>query len=197
MSKLKFYYGSMNCGKSTLLLQRIHNYESRGMKIGLFKPAIDTKGDREVVSRLGISREVDDLLTADTNFYKLVRNKYSGCSCLFIDEAQFLQREQVDEALQVACQFDLPVECYGLRTDFRTESFPGSRRLLEVADELRELETRCDCGRKATLVGRFKNGVMALDGAQVEIDNQEEIKYISYCPKCYFKQKLKARQKLD
>ena len=184
----------MNCGKSTLLLQRIHNYESRGMSVVLFKPSVDTKGERQVVSRLGIGREVDELITPEMSLLKLVKDKYAHCKCLFIDEAQFLQPAQVDDALRVASECNLPVECYGLRTDFRTKSFPGSRRLLEVADELRELETRCDCGRKATLVGRFKNGVMVLEGAQVEIDNQAEIEYISYCPKCYFKQKNLARK---
>lgn len=195
MSKLKFYYGSMNCGKSTLLLQRVHNRESRNMKVAVFKPAIDTKGDKSVISRLGVSKIVDELLLPDTNFYHLVRDKYTNCQCIFIDEAQFLAKHQVDEALEVACELDIPVECYGLRTDFQTNAFPGSMRLLEISDELNELETRCDCGKKATLVGRFQNGEMVLEGSQVEIDNQEEIQYISYCPKCYFKQRKRAQLK--
>ncbi len=195
MAELKFYYGSMNCGKSTLVLQRIHNYESRGVPVALFKPSIDTKGDKKVVSRLGINREVDQLLTGDTSLFNLVKEGYRNTKCIFIDEAQFLVPFQVDEALKVASELNIQVECYGLRTDFRTKSFPGSKRLLEIADVLEELETRCDCGRRATLVGRFKNGLMVLEGAQVEIDNQDEIEYISYCPKCYFRERAKVLKK--
>lgn len=186
----------MNCGKSTLLLQRVHNRETRGMKVAVFKPLIDTKGNRNVVSRLNISREVDARLVHDTDLYRLVKEHYRDRACIFIDEAQFLEETQVNQALHIASNLDIPVECYGLRTDFMTHAFPGSMRLLEVADELNELETRCACGRKATLVGRFKNGEMVLGGAQVEIDNQANIEYVSYCPRCYFEQKELAEQKI-
>lgn len=195
MAKLKFYYGSMNCGKSTLLLQRIHNRESRNMKIALFKPSIDTKGERSVVSRLGISKEVNELLLPNVNLYQLVQDKYLNCSTIFIDEAQFMEPTQVDEALKVSSILDIPIECYGLRTDFLTKSFPGSQRLLEISDELNELETRCECGRKATLVARYKDGKMVLDGEQIAIDNDKTIKYISYCPKCYFTESNKSKIK--
>ena len=195
MAKLKFYYGSMNCGKSTLLLQRIHNRESRNMKIALFKPSIDTKGERSVVSRLGISREVDELLLPSISLYRLVKDEYLDCSTIFIDEAQFMEPDQVEDALKVSSILDIPIECYGLRTDFLTNSFPGSKRLLEIADEINEIETRCECGRKATLVARYKDGIMVLDGDQVAIDNNNSIKYISYCPKCYFEESEKYKIK--
>ena len=202
MAKLKFYYGAMNCGKSTLLLQRAYNYEERGMHIATFKPAVDTKGDNKIVSRIGAERTVDHLLTATDNFYTLVKENYFARQCLLIDEAQFLQEEQVDQALRVASSFNIRVECYGLRTDYLTHSFPGSRRLLELADELIEMESRCSCGNKATLQARFrKQGIghfeMILDGEgpQVEIDNQENICYISYCPKCYLEKTEEAIQK--
>lgn len=186
----------MNCGKSTLLLQRAHNRESRGMQVAVFKPMIDTKGNDLVVSRLNVSRKVDLLLDKDIDLYDLVEKRYQKRDCIFIDEAQFLEPHQVEEALHIASSLDIPVECYGLRTDFMTRAFPGSRRLLEVADSLNELETRCYCGRKATLVGRFKNGEMVLDGEQVEIDNQEAIEYISFCPRCYFERKMMAKEKV-
>lgn len=165
------------------------------MKIALFKPSIDTKGERGVVSRLGISREVDELLLPSISLYRLVKDEYLDCSTIFIDEAQFMEPDQVEDALKVSSILDIPIECYGLRTDFLTNSFPGSKRLLEIADEINEIETRCECGRKATLVARYKDGIMVLDGDQVAIDNNNSIKYISYCPKCYFEESEKYKIK--
>ncbi|MDA8986108.1 AAA family ATPase, partial [Luminiphilus sp.] len=140
MSKLFFRYGAMNSGKSTAMLQVAHNYEERGQQVLLIKPAKDTKGDDQIVSRLGVARHADLLLLPDqdlrTTFHALSDQQDSvlhSVACLLIDEAQFLTPEQVDQALAIAVLDEIPVVAFGIRTDFRTQAFPGSRRLMEVA----------------------------------------------------------------
>ena len=154
MSKLYFRHGAMNSGKSTALLQAAHNYEERGQAVLLVKPAVDTKGDTAILSRLGVDRHVDFLVTPDLNlrteFQKqatLHRDKTGKrVACLLVDEAQFLTRDQVDQALEIAVLDDVPVLAFGIRTDFLTNGFPGSLRLLEIAHSLEELKTICRCG---------------------------------------------------
>ena len=194
MSKLYFRHGAMNSGKSTALLQVAHNYEERGQRVALLKPAVDTKGDREVVSRLGVTREVDLLLTPDMNlrdsFAELRKSaaKDEEIACLLIDEAQFLTREQVDQALEVAVLDDVPVLAYGIRTDFLTNGFPGSIRLLEIAHTLEELKTICRCGKKAMYNARLVDGKFVFTGEQVAIDGVH-VSYESLCPSCYLTRK--------
>jgi thymidine kinase len=196
MSKLYFRHGAMNSGKSTALLQAAHNYEERQQHVLLAKPAIDTKGDATIVSRLGVDRHVDFLVTPDLNlrstFVKLAADHLletaTKISCLLIDEAQFLSRDQVDQALQIAVLEDVPVLAYGIRTDFLTNGFPGSLRLLEIAHSLEELKTICRCGRKAMFNARKANGEFIFDGAQVAIDGVD-VTYESLCPHCYFDEK--------
>ena len=157
MAKLYFRYGAMNSGKSTALLQAAYNYEERGQRVLLAKPVIDTKGDRMIVSRLGVSREVDLVISPTTDVVNLVdvesqrikREEGATISCLLVDESQFLSPRQVDDLLILALRRGIPVLAYGIRTDFQTVAFPGSRRLLEVAHSLEELKTICRCGRKA------------------------------------------------
>lgn len=186
----------MNSGKSTALLQAAHNYEERDQVVLLAKPAIDTKGARAITSRLGVNREVDFLITPDldlrTEFTRLCTDKSAETgkpvSCLLIDEAQFLSRDQVDQALQIAVLDGIPVLAYGIRTDFLTNGFPGSLRLLEIAHSLEELKTICRCGRKAMFNARKINGQFIFDGEQVAIDG-EQVTYESLCPNCYFDEK--------
>src|SRR5262249_36754750 len=130
----------MNSGKTTALIQAAFNYEERGMHPVVIKPTVDTKGADQLSSRLGISRKVDILLGPDENIEKALA-KHPECHCVLVDEAQFLNPEQVDELFWYATKHDIPVLTYGLRTDFQTKGFPGATRLLELAHELQELKT--------------------------------------------------------
>jgi thymidine kinase len=192
MSKLYFRFGAMNSGKSTALLQAAFNYEERGQYVLLAKPAIDSKGDRKIVSRLGVTREVDFLVQPSESLRDLFHEHRiefeektsQPIACLLIDEAQFLTEQQVNEALEIAVRDGVPVLAYGIRTDFQTKSFPGSRRLLEIAHSLEELKTICRCGRKAMFNGRLVNGLFTFAGEQVAIDG-DKVTYESLCPKCF------------
>ena len=191
MSKLFFRYGAMNSGKSTALLQVAHNYEERDQSVILVKPAVDTKGKTNVVSRLGVSRQVDILLGPSENLREAVAIKQTRhtdtgkpIACVLIDEAQFLTPAQVDQALKVAIYLNLPVIAYGLRTDFRTQSVPGSQRLLEVAHTLEEMKTICRCGRKAIFNARLTDSGKTKEGSQVMID-EGSVRYEAQCAECY------------
>ncbi|GAB2518668.1 thymidine kinase [Paramicrobacterium agarici] len=195
MAKLYFRYGAMNSGKSTALLQAAFNYEERGQHVLLSKPSVDTKGDRSIESRLGVTREVDYVISPDDDTYaqfqrmraEHVTNTNQDVSCLLLDEAQFLTEKQVDGMLRIALLEDIPVLAYGIRTDFLTHAFPGSRRLLEVAHSLEELKTICRCGRKALFNGRRVGDRFIFDGDQVAIDG-EAVTYESLCGSCYLQE---------
>ena len=189
MSKLYFRYGAMNCGKTTALLQVAHNYEERGMNVLLIKPAIDTKGEDTVVSRLGISRRVDILLKPEDTIIPYLPDTDIPLGAIIIDEAQFLTPKQVDELYFITKTINIPVLTYGLRCDFQMKGFPGSTRLLEIADDLEELKTICSCGKKATQNLRLVNDKPVFAGEQVSIDNQDDVKYIAVCGNCYLKLK--------
>ena len=185
MSKLYFRYGAMNCGKTTNLLQVAHNYEERGMRVLLLKPSIDTKANTKVSSRIGVEREVDHLVLPDENlkgYLSLIKDK---TECIIVDEAQFLTEKQVDELFIFSKLTSIPVICYGLRADFRSELFPGSKRLFELADNIEELYTICRCGKKARFNARIVDGKFTLEGSQVAIDG--EVNYESLCGKCYLR----------
>tara|TARA_R110000868_G_scaffold43633_2_gene146388 strand:+ start:19892 stop:20560 length:669 start_codon:yes stop_codon:yes gene_type:complete len=193
VAKLYFRYGAMNSGKSTALLQAAYNYEERGQRVLLAKPAIDSKGENSIVSRLGVARPVDFTIGPSADLAalfvaeraRLVRESGQDLSCLLVDEAQFLDEQQVDDLLRIAIQQDVPVLAYGIRTDFQTVAFPGSRRLLEVAHSLEELKTICRCGRKAVFNARTINGEFVFDGNQVAIEDGAEVVYESLCGACY------------
>lgn len=206
MAKLYFRYGAMNSGKSTALLQAAYNYEERGQHVLLAKPAIDTKEADHISSRLGMTREVDFLVSPDADLRGLfaehrARARTAAASdtllpdvhaprdvaCLLVDEAQFLTREQVDDLLRIAVMDGVPVLAYGIRTDFQTQAFPGSRRLMELAHSLEELKTICRCGRKAIFNARLVGGRFVFDGDQVAIDEltTERVTYESMCAQCY------------
>jgi len=195
MAKLYFRYGAMNSGKSTALLQAAYNYAERGQQVLIAKPRIDTKGEALIVSRLGVERAVnfvigpnDDVRTM-FDAYRSQTKATTGqdVACLLLDEAQFLSVDQVDDLLRIAILEDVPVLAYGIRTDFQTIAFPGSRRLLEVAHALEELKTICRCGRKAMFNARLVNGQFIFDGAQVAIDG-ENVTYESLCGTCYLRE---------
>lgn len=174
----------MNSGKSTALLQAAFNYEERGMKVFLIKPAIDRKGDRHIVSRLGLQREADVLLAPGGSVSASIGDM-TDITCILVDEAQFLSPEQVEELFWLATDQNIPVLAYGLRTDFSTIGFPGASRLLELAHELQELKTICRCGKKAVLNGRKVNGKFVRVGSQVAIDGADNVEYESLCAQCY------------
>ena len=195
MAKLYFRYGAMNSGKSTALLQAAFNYEERGHRVLLAKPAVDTKGDRSIVSRLGVVREVDFTIEPDADVLdrfqqqrtQVIEEHGRDVSCLLIDEGQFLTSDQVDDLLRIALMDDIPVIAYGIRTDFQTVAFPGSRRLLEIAHSLEELKTICRCGRKAIFNARRIDGRFVFDGDQVAIDGVD-VTYESLCGVCYLEE---------
>ncbi len=195
MAKLYFRHGAMNSGKSTALLQVAHNYEERGQAVILAKPNTDSKGEDAIVSRLGVERSVDLLVSPSENLrveFTLLANEHrarsnSPISCLLIDEAQFLTRDQVNQALEIAVLDGVPVLAYGIRTDFQTKGFPGSLRLLEIAHTLEELKTICRCGKKAMFNARKLGGDFIFTGNQVAIDG-DVVTYESLCASCYFKE---------
>ncbi len=159
------------------------------MKAIIVKPAVDTKGKTKIVSRIGVEKDVDLLLGKDDNLFEIVKKKYRKVNCILVDEAQFMTKEQADQCMKIVIDLDIPVICYGLRTDFKTNGFPGSIRLLEIAHSLEEMKTICRCGNKATFNARFVNGELVTEGDQVAIDGFDNVTYESMCPKCYFKLK--------
>lgn len=192
MKKLIFRHGPMNCGKSTLLLQVAHNYEEKGMKVIIMKPQIDTKGGSKIVSRIGLVREVDYLID-DINDLKeyLSKLKEQNIACVLIDEAEFLNNDHISELYYFTKKYNIPVICYGLRTDFKAELFPGTESLFAWADTIEELITICKCGKKARFNARIENGEYVIKGSQVAIDGENDISYESMCGPCYLKKVLK------
>ena len=184
MAKLYFSYSTMNAGKSTLLLQASHNYGERGMKTMLFTAELDDRSSvGSITSRIGLAENASTF-NHKNNLFKLVEKKLKKekISCVFVDEAQFLTKKQVWELSEVVEILNVPVMCYGLRTDFQGNLFEGSSSLLAIADELKEIKTICHCGKKATMVVRLdSSGNVLKEGAQIEIGGND--KYISLCRK--------------
>ena len=183
MAKLYFYYSTMNAGKSTALLQASHNYEERGMRTLLYTARIDSRDGGRIASRIGIQREARHFHPAMDLRADIEReHAASPLACVLVDESQFLSTAQVKQLASVVDELNVPVLCYGLRTDFRGELFPGSAQLLGWADNLVELKTICHCGRKAIMVVRVAaDGTVEREGAQVEIGGNE--RYIALCRK--------------
>lgn len=196
MAKLYFRYGSMNSGKTALLLQAVHNYEEQGMIVSVAKSTKDTKGGDNLVSRIGLKRKIDFFFKPTDDIYKIIARQKIKVSCLFIDEAQFLEPIQVDQLMQIVVKLNIPVICYGLRTDFQTNGFSGSTRLLEIAHTIEEMKTICTCGRKAMYNARKVNGHFTISGNQVAIDGENEVTYEPLCPHCYY-EKLDKYNKLN
>jgi thymidine kinase len=182
MAKLYFHYSTMNAGKSTLLLQAAHNYVERGMRPYLITARLDNRaGKGRIASRIGIGKSADTFEAGEDLFTKIAKRLGEGpCACVFIDEAQFLSKEQVWQLARAVDDLGVPVMCYGLRVDFQGNLFPGSAALLAWADEMREARTICHCGKKATMVVRQDgSGKVLTEGAQVQIGGNET--YVSLC----------------
>ena len=191
MAKLYFNYSSMNAGKSTMLLQANHNYKDRGMNTVVYTSSIDNRyGKKEIVSRIGLKAE-SNIFSDSTDIYKEIINfnKEKKVDCVLIDEAQFLNKDQVTQLGQIVDELDIPVLTFGIRTDFKGNLFEGSEYLLAWADNLKEIKTVCHCGRKATMVLRLdKSGNVIEEGDQIEVGGNE--KYVSICRKHFYEKNI-------
>lgn len=193
MAKLYFKYGAMGCSKTAQALITKFNYEERGMKVLLLKPAIDNRDGASIVkSRIGLTGDAL-AVSSDEDIFALYSEKYSDANVVIVDECQFLTPEQVDQLGQIVIDFDIPVLCFGLATDFLTHLFPGSRRLFEIAESIKEIKSICNCGAKATVNARLDdNGNVVFSGAQVCLGGNE--RYVAMCRKCWLKHKKKQAQ---
>ena len=190
MAKLYFRYGAMGCGKTMQLLQVAFNYEERGHKVCVIKPSTDTKNGTKLLTRIGPERETDFCFDRQTNLYNKIAKDYKNVQCILVDESQFLSPTQADQLMQVTTKLDIPVMAYGLRLNFRREDggFEGATRLLQIAHDIEEIKTICECGKKATYNARFLNGKLVADGPDVLIDDGTiDIEYRAICPACYEK----------
>jgi len=182
MAKLYFHYSTMNAGKSTLLLQASYNYIERGMQTYLMTADFDNRaGTGKIGSRIGIEAEAD-IYGKDADLFEMIKARLAQgpCDCVFLDEAQWLSKDQVWQLARAVDDLGVPIMCYGLRVDFRGELFPGSAALLALADEMREVRTICHCGKKATMVVRLgEDGKALRDGPQVQVGGNET--YVSLC----------------
>lgn len=192
MSKLYFRYGAMNSGKSTHLMQVAYNYEERGMNVVIIKPKVDSKGGEKLVSRLGVARKVDLLISENDNIFDIIKDYNTDVKkidCILVDEVQFMKAHQIDQLFEISVKMNIPIICYGLRTDFKLNGFEGSTRLLLLAHSIEEMKTICACGRKAIFNGRKINGKFVFEGDQIAIDEENDVQYESLCGECYYKYK--------
>ena len=171
------------------LLQVAFNYEERGHKVCVIKPATDTKNGTKLLTRIGPERETDFCFSRDTDLFKEISARYADVHCVLVDESQFLTPAQADQLMQVTIMLDIPVMAYGLRLNFRREDggFEGATRLLQIAHDIEEIKTICECGHKATYNARFLDGRLVATGPDVLIDGTSEIEYRALCPACYEK----------
>lgn len=188
MAKLYFKYGAMGCSKTAQALITKFNYEERGMKVLLLKPAIDNRDGASIIkSRIGLTGDAL-AVSSDENLYELYAKEYNDCKVVIVDECQFLTPDQVDELGQIVIDFDIPVLCFGLATDFLTHLFPGSRRLFEIAESIKEIKSICKCGSKATVNARLDDrGNVVFSGEQVCLGGNE--RYVAMCRKCWLQRK--------
>ena len=184
MAKLYFKYGAMGSSKTAQALITKYNYEENGMKVWLLKPSADTRDGANILrSRIGLEAQVE-IATPDVNIYARFSADFAGrCDAVIVDECQFLTVAQIDQLRQIVDDYNVPVMCFGLRTDFRTRLFPGSLRLMELADAIEEIKTMCDCGAKATVNARIIDGYIVTEGAQVVLGGNDS--YIAMCHRCY------------
>ena len=185
MAKLYFKYGAMGSSKTAQALITKYNYEENDLKVWLVKPSADTRdGEKILRSRIGLQAEVETL-PPDLNVYtRFCETRKDTCDLIIVDECQFLTPEQVDQLREIVNDFDICCICFGLRTDFLTRLFPGSLRLMEVADTIQEIKTMCDCGEKATVNARIdSDGHIVTEGAQVVLGGNDS--YIAICHRCY------------
>ena len=187
MAKLYFKYGAMGSSKTAQALITKYNYEENDLKVWLIKPSADTRDGQSILkSRIGLQARVE-VIPPDMDVRQRFRETQEGhCNVIIVDECQFLTEEQIDQLREIVDDCDIPVMCFGLRTDFQTRLFPGSLRLMEVADTIQEIKTICDCGAKATVNARIdQNGYIITQGAQVVLGGNDS--YIAMCHKCYIR----------
>ncbi len=193
MAKLYFRHGTVGSAKTLNLLAVAHNYRQQGKEILLLKPEMDSRfGKERIKSRAGLEMNADILVNETTT---LLTRDYEGINCILVDEAQFVPAHIIDELREITLTYDIPVICYGLRTDFRTNLFEGSRRLLELADSIEEVKATCHfCNRKSIMNLKHVDGVATLDGPSVQLGAEE--KYFASCYRCY-KQQIQESQKAE
>ncbi|MBQ4641585.1 MAG: thymidine kinase [Oscillospiraceae bacterium] len=186
MAKLYFKYGAMGSSKTAQALITKYNYEENDMKVWLIKPSADTRDGTAIIrSRIGLEAQCE-IITPDKDIYARYREGFrDNCSAVIVDECQFLTMEQIDQLRAIVNDFSIPVMCFGLRTDFQTKLFPGSLRLMELADCIEEIKTICDCGCKATTNARISNGYIVTEGAQVVLGGNDS--YVAMCHRCYIR----------
>ena len=191
MAKLYFKFGAMGCSKTAQALITKFNYEERGMKVMLMKPAVDNR-DGESITRSRIGLSAPTLAVSQTeDLYALYNKNYSYCNVIIVDECQFLTEKQVDELGDVALFYDVPVLCFGLATDFTTKLFEGSKRLFEIAESITEIKSICRCGSKATVNARLdENGRVLNKGEQFCLGGND--RYQAMCRRCWL-EKLKEQ----
>lgn len=192
MAKLYFRYGAVGSAKTLNLLAVAHNYKQQGKKILLLKPALDDRfGQPFIKSRAGLQKEADILINEETNLEEL---DFEGISCILVDEAQFLSPEIIEQLREITLKKQIPVICYGLRTDFRSHLFPGSKRLIELADSIEEVKSTCYyCNKKAIFNLKYVNGIPTLDGPTVDLGSEE--KFHPACYSCYYNLIKKAKER--
>lgn len=193
MAKLYFKYGAMGSSKTAQVLITKFNYEERGMKVWLIKPATDTRDGEDIIkSRIGLSARCDVISKTD-DIHALFLENHKNDNVIIADEAQFFTPSQIDQMRTIVNDMDIPVLCFGLRTDFLTHLFPGSHRLFEVADSIAEIKTICDCGTKATVNARLDgNGNVVTQGRQVVLGGND--RYIAMCHRCWVN-KIRKQEK--
>ena len=185
MAKLYFKYGAMGSSKTAQALITKYNYEENDMSVWLIKPSADTRDGADVLrSRIGLEAKVE-VMTPDMDVYQRFKETRAGnCDAVIVDECQFMLPEQIDQLRAIVNDYDIPVMCFGLRTDFQTKLFPGSLRLMELADVIEEIKTMCDCGAKAIINARIdSDGFIVTQGAQVVLGGNDS--YIAMCHRCY------------
>ena len=185
MAKLYFKYGAMGSSKTAQALITKYNYEENDLKVWLIKPSADTRDGRQILrSRIGLEAEVEVIPPEMDILARFDETRRGDCNVIIVDECQFLTEQQIDELRAIVNDRNVPVMCFGLRTDFKTRLFPGSRRLMELADEIQEIKTMCDCGAQATVNARIDgSGHIITQGAQVVLGGNDS--YIAMCHKCY------------
>ena len=187
MAKLYFKYGAMGSSKTAQALITKYNYEENDMSVWLAKPSADTRDGQQMIrSRIGLEAEAT-VIAPETDIYRLYQDECKGkCHVIIVDECQFLTSPQIDQLRAIVNDYNIPVLCFGLRTDFQTKLFPGSLRLMELADCIEEIKTMCDCGNKATVNARIDcEGHIVTEGAQVQLGGNDS--YIAMCHRCYIR----------
>ena len=184
MAKLYFKYGAMGSSKTAQALITKYNYEENDLSVWLIKPSADTRDGQQILrSRIGLEAKCQ-VIPPEADVYQLFREDQAGkCHVIIVDECQFLTVAQIDQLRAIVDDYNVPVLCFGLRTDFQTKLFPGSLRLMEIADTIQEIKTICDCGAKATVNARINHGNIVTEGAQVVLGGNDS--YIAMCHRCY------------